>query len=141
MPAAKGKQSISVVVPDGVKEALDAEASARGLDRSALILAKLQADAEQSTWASVSTRLDHQDRQMTVIRESLEQLVSSLQELVASLNQPPATPPQPVYPTPAKLEDVYPELKAMRETTVDQASLFPQPVPEPPAKRWRVWPR
>ena len=31
MPAAKGKQSISVVVPDGVKEALDAEASARGL--------------------------------------------------------------------------------------------------------------
>jgi hypothetical protein len=133
MPAGRGKEAVKVVLPVDLKAALDAEAAAQGLDRSALILARL---AQGSThvpdpWASLQARLDHQERQLASLQETLRELVTALHEVLVAVRSSAAPPPVPAYPVPATLEETYPELYAPQAEAPVSAATIPEP-----AKRW-----
>ena len=137
MPAAKGKVELKVVLPQELKEQLDTDAAERGVDRSAWMTMLLQSSYDEHGHDQAA-RLDQLIRDQVFLREQVAELATALHELMASLQKTPATPAKPVYPTPATLEETYPELYAPKT---------PEPVPDPveespaPVKGWRRWRR
>jgi hypothetical protein len=134
MAGASGKSIVKLVLPADLKEALDAEAQARGMDRSALICAQLLAFAEESPEpdeTSIQRRLDQVLRDHVALREQLSQIVTLIETFMASVAKP-ATPAAQVYPTPATLEETYPELYAPPAPP----PVEPVTVAEAPVKKW-----
>ena len=127
MPAAKGKQAISVVMPEGLVAQLDQEALAQGMDRSSLIVSKLDAAEREGPWTKVMIRLDSQDRTMA-------QLVTALQEVLEAMRQTEVKAKTPAYPVPATLEEVYPELYTSKVSD-------PEPVVAAPVEEKKGWAR
>lgn len=130
MPAAKGKLAISVVMPEGLVAQLDQEASAQGMDRSSLIVSKLEAAERDGPWTKVIIRLDSQDR-------TIAQLVTALQEVLEAMRQTQTKTMTPAYPAPATLEETYPELYAPKGP--DSEPVVAPPVDE--KKGWARWRR
>jgi len=135
MPVAKGKSEIKLVVQEPLKAQLDAEAADRGIDRSSLICQRLLASYDEQDPGAMERRLDQVIRDLSALREDMAQVITLMETFVAGLGKPPIPSGEKVYPTPATLEETYPELKTM------QASVPPTDAPTMPAKRWTLWPR
>jgi hypothetical protein len=134
MRGASGKAIIKLVLPDELKAALDAEAQARGLDRSAWICAQLLAGAEAapaSDETSIQRRLDQLVRDHAVLREQMAQIITLIETVIAGV-QKPAPAAEPAYPIPATLEETYPELYAPSAPP----PVEPVTVAEAPVKKW-----
>src|SRR2546430_9003248 len=116
MPAAKGKVELKVMLPQELKEQLDADATERGLDRSAWMTMLLQSSYDEHGHDQTA-RLDQLIRDQSVLRDQVAQLVTALHELVESLQKSPAKPAKEVYPTPATWEETYPEMYAPKVVT------------------------
>jgi hypothetical protein len=138
MPAAKGKVELKVVLPQELKEQLDADATERGMDRSAWMTMVLQSSYDEQGH-SQAVRLDQLIRDHVALREQVEQVAISLRELVEALQKAPTTPAKKVYPTPATWAETYPELYAPTPPAPEPAPI----VVEAPAtkKGWRPWRR
>jgi hypothetical protein len=139
MPPGRGKEAVKVVLPVDLKAELDAEAAAQGIDRSALILARLaqgSGDDGADPWASLQARLDHQERQLAGMQETLRELVTALHEVLAAVRSSSTPRQEPAYPVPASLEETYPELYAPKAPAPVSATPTPEPV-----KRWSPWRR
>jgi hypothetical protein len=139
MPGARGKVEIKLVLPPDLKAQLDAEAQARGMDRSALICAQLLAFAEgsqESDGEAIQRRLDQVLRDHVALREQLTQVITLIETFMAAVGKPHA-PAEKGYPQPASWEETYPELY---ETPTPEPTP-PAETPQAPTKRWGLWPR
>lgn len=139
MPPAEGKQGIKVVVPEALKAQLDADAQARGMDRSLLICLRLQESYTDIPLDATGPKLDQLIRDHAVLRDEFRQIVTLLETFVTRMTAQ-VHPVEPVYPTPATIEETYPELQALAASGETPATCeHPSAVVE--ERRWKLWPR
>jgi hypothetical protein len=135
--AAKGKAELKVVMPEELKEQVDTEAKARGIDRSALICLRVQESYGLAPQDDVGLKVEQVIRDLDMLKQDFRAVVTLIETFVEDVGKSKGAP-EKVYPAPASIEETYPEVKAMlaapQGPAVDEDT--PAAVTPVPEKRW-----